>query len=868
MWVGGIAALVLTLVCAGLWVVFPNFIKNGTPSGTALAPPSTLPDVLPTPTSGPQAIQAIPILQAVPLRNPPPAIGLGEQEVEELAWQFWFKKLLLPVGLLFGVVAAILWWRRKIIFEQIKSWQKNLGTEAIKVSHQHARHTLPTTQRVRLAAMRFHQAGNRIHWGKTVERTARSAGFPHMQFRSRQRQAEYVMVCDSRHYRDQAAWLLRRVYEEWRTTGIDIHYYDFDRHPEMVWPNGRRDRQAIPLARLRHRHPAGRVLLVAEQEVMFYRVIGGLQSWVEELKEWPDHRLAVINDLSRSNQQQLEQHGIRWQRLSQTADATAVLESLGGRMATREKASGHFPASLQTDAHLWDPDPQQRQEVLRRLTQVITDEGLRLLGGMAMYPKLHGNLTFALHRELQTTDDILLSVVRLPWCRAGWLPPWLRDALLNTLSREDYQRLHHFYRQLFCADPNVHPEGQFDLGINRPPARDWKQWVKHAIRVARRGEELSDAIFARVLLSPRWRPRLRLPGNLLQRFFPRELVERVPAFVKVGAVVPVGIVLIWLAWIGLAQLSMVGEWLAQERLAAKWQEHAQQVVTLRYHPKAQSLVEPIAKGLQAVGFQVAWAENSEVKENGITAPLSVGTEIARIAQYNSWGRKYPVFKAEQPVINLATALQTGQVFTEQPPANVQRAGEYPTAITWVPVPKGVEANQAMKPLVEGTSVKALSPPMIKIPGGTFTMGSPTSETGRDADEGPQHEVQVLAFEIGETEVTFAEWDRCADAGVCPQAEDEGWGRGDRPVINVSWKQAQEYIQWLNETLGLSEGQGYRLPSEAEWEYAARAGTQTAYFWVYVVVAERPVKLVEKGPIPTPDPTTNFVPVASALSNVL
>ena len=116
------------------------------------------------------------------------------------------------------------------------------------------------------------------------------------------------------------------------------------------------------------------------------------------------------------------------------------------------------------------------------------------------------------------------------------------------------------------------------------------------------------------------------------------------------------------------------------------------------------------------------------------------------------------------------------MFTEQPPANVQRAGEYPTAITWVSVPENLQAGQAMKPLVEDMSVKSLSPPMIKIPGGTFTMGSPKSETGRDDDEGPQHDVQVAAFEIGETEVTFAEWDRCGDAGVCPQADDRGWGR--------------------------------------------------------------------------------------------
>lgn len=119
------------------------------------------------------------------------------------------------------------------------------------------------------------------------------------------------------------------------------------------------------------------------------------------------------------------------------------------------------------------------------------------------------------------------------------------------------------------------------------------------------------------------------------------------------------------------------------------------------------------------------------------------------------------------------------------------------------------------------------PLMTRIPGGTFAMGSPEDERGRRKYEGPRREVAIRPFALGVYEVTFAEWDACVADGGCGgySPKDEGWGRGDRPVIRVSWRDAQAYVEWLN----AKTGGGYRLASEAEWEYAARAGSQTLYW---------------------------------------
>jgi formylglycine-generating enzyme required for sulfatase activity len=117
------------------------------------------------------------------------------------------------------------------------------------------------------------------------------------------------------------------------------------------------------------------------------------------------------------------------------------------------------------------------------------------------------------------------------------------------------------------------------------------------------------------------------------------------------------------------------------------------------------------------------------------------------------------------------------------------------------------------------------PVMVTIPAGEFEMGD-LSGAGQ-TDERPAHTVRFAKkFEMSIYEVKFDEYDLFAAATGRDKPSDRGWGRGERPVINVSWKDATAYAQWLSKRTGLN----YRLPSEAEWEYAARATTKTPRYW--------------------------------------
>jgi formylglycine-generating enzyme required for sulfatase activity len=281
--------------------------------------------------------------------------------------------------------------------------------------------------------------------------------------------------------------------------------------------------------------------------------------------------------------------------------------------------------------------------------------------------------------------------------------------------------------------------------------------------------------------------------------------------------------------------------------------------------------KPLKVNLSEQGIQLApkdiWIVNIQGKQEITTVPIQILFDPSDAVLFidNSAAAKGPVYNLKygkhhikisktgyetlEEVIDISRPNMTVSRQLKQIPAAVEPAAGVAQKTVETPVDTSGEQeektlepalDEAGKNLKHAASVKSTSAPMILVKGGTFSMGSMKISN----DESPVHNVTLKSFYIGKYEVTFIEYDTFCRLTRRGSLNDNGWGRGNRPVIQVSWNDAIAYCNWRSQFEGLTpcysmstqnvqcnfNANGFRLPTEAEWEYAARGGSESHGFF--------------------------------------
>ena len=248
-----------------------------------------------------------------------------------------------------------------------------------------------------------------------------------------------------------------------------------------------------------------------------------------------------------------------------------------------------------------------------------------------------------------------------------------------------------------------------------------------------------------------------------------------------------------------------------QQIANRKEANIEEVTAAYQHLGTLSFLHDIEKTL------AAYRRAIELDPKGTKAWNWLGQRFIRMAQLN-----------ETSTTPQNLEVPTGAEHQQSSPVIMNEDGSAKNTQSWeessVVVPLGASENASV--FQDRLRDGSLGPVMVVVPAGEFIMGSPEDEEGRFDNE-RQHLVPIeRPFAMGKYEVTFEEYDYFAEATGRAKPDDGGWGRGRRPVINVTWEDAVAYAEWLSE----QTRETYRLPTEAEWEYAARAGTQTARYW--------------------------------------
>lgn len=715
----------------------------------------------------------------------------------------------------------------------------------------------------RLLHPRWIESG-RLAIEKSVSATARQFGFFTPCYRQRHIYPDYLVLVQSRHGMDQAAAFAETLVHAIRERRVNCRSYRFRDDPRRLipWiqPADGADRRPLSLAQLGQRHGDARLIVISDWDILFLPYHPEQpQKWVEDFKHW-ERRVWLSAGFED------EQSACRAVRQAETLDfrllpfdSHSISEWVEWLLQEGSKPSpkgntgdDYLPAILGETSETWlDWRPPHGVD-LKRLDEELRDYlgagGFLLLKALAVFPKPFWPLPHVLdiqlfsgfprqkprkrglfwpwkrkpqpegsrpaERDTQLRLDRearLRRISRLPWSRHAFMPDYLRERLLKRIGRGDRQRIRDAWAALLERLSAGEDLDAIGLPIAVPKSN--KLHLKNLFESAPEHSALNDPIFANILLGGKL--------GLLDFELPRMIARVVPETLRRLDLRPALIALVLTA-ASIWGLNAAWQMQVKAFLFTFWQQRIEREnqdwqVTVQSGAATRDLARTLSKRLEDAGFrveEVAEVKPANLEINHIEYPANGRAPAERLAQklvWLSYGAEVELNESANAKDNslrvqLAKAYQPGAVFHD--------ASSEPYQSIYV----GKKAKPAVPPI---------EPEMVEIKPGRFRMGSPSDEAGRYDDEGPQHEVTIAyPFEIGKFEVTFDEYARFAEATGRTTPNDEGREGNKRPKVIVSWFDALAYTRWLSQ----QTGKNYRLPTEAEWEYAARAGTTSPYFW--------------------------------------
>jgi formylglycine-generating enzyme required for sulfatase activity len=669
------------------------------------------------------------------------------------------------------------------------------------------------------------QPTRRLDEAASVMRTIERGGYFSPVFRERQAPPAYVALNDRRHAQDHAAGMMQELVYTMRRENLNVTLFDYHADPEYAVKVGElgAERNPASLATVYSDHD---LLMAGDGEALFETTAMGVRHKLDAFA--PFHRRILLTPDPVWHQQHrsdayeeadFERYPLSPQGVSQLAHA----EGKTGWDSLYDLA---MPRLLTLDPKAWLEEKRLPKRQLRSLLQQLEDylgpQGMRLLCATAGYPELNWMLTRALDLQLGLTPSErplrLRKLSRLPWFRYAQMPDYLRLALLRHIEPSAFQELNRAFRALLeNADDNplklpyVVPEWR---GI-------WAYW-KDQIRLSLSHHPLADRVFASVV-------RGRRPG-LLEFALPHWWQGSLGVWR--GLVLPLvtGLVLlplvVWLnLWVWQAWLEPKARLTA---LAAMQETHSGIAVTITAPNSLSQYSQALVSVLTNWGFSVQTElalppSDIEKKRRILNRAPNVSNAVVQSGSV-AIPRNQIYFRPQDKTTAGLIAQRLNYLYYGQE-AELIESNQVHRRDDWVNIVLEAAPN-GFRDALKGGAV-SIQPVMVRIEGGEFNMGTnPRMDGDAEKNEQPRHSVMIKPFYLGQYEVTFTQYAAFATATNRELPNDHGWGHASRPVINVSWEDAVDYAEWLTQ----QTGKAYRLPTEAEWEYASRAGSTTKYSW--------------------------------------